>query len=107
MVPRAARAALRRHPVQGEAVRGGRGVQVVEGEGVTREAFYRLIEDLASTRDMLCRPDWDGDEFPFHRDECPAYDGKRCKLCGWRPDVSCIPAVRAAFAMSIRKLEGA
>lgn len=32
-------------------------------------------------------------------DECPEYDGKRCKLTGFRPDRICEPAVREIVAI--------
>ena len=38
-------------------------------------------------------PDYDKNGLPLHVDECPEYDGKRCKLMGFRPDRFCEPAL--------------
>lgn len=32
-------------------------------------------------------------------EECPSYDGKRCRVFGFRPDRICEPATREAFAL--------
>jgi hypothetical protein len=44
-----------------------------------------------------CRPNWTG-TVPAHSDECPSYDGKRCRLLGLRPAGICEPAVEDVCA---------
>ena len=39
------------------------------------------------------RPTWANGIPSCALDECPAYDGKRCELMGFRPDGICEPAV--------------
>ena len=34
-------------------------------------------------------PEYDKDGVGIHSDDCPAYDGKRCSLIGFRPDRIC------------------
>ncbi len=42
------------------------------------------------------RPEWAVSGLPWcSREECPAYDGKRCRLTGSRPSNICEPAVDA------------
>jgi hypothetical protein len=36
-------------------------------------------------------PTRDKDGLPLHTDECPEYDGKRCRFMGFRPDRFCEP----------------
>jgi hypothetical protein len=38
-------------------------------------------------------PTKDKDGLPLHTDDCPEYDGKRCRLVGFRPDHFCEPAL--------------
>jgi hypothetical protein len=39
---------------------------------------------------------WNEDGVPCcTREQCPAYDGKRCELTGFRPDGLCEPVVSA------------
>lgn len=43
---------------------------------------------------MAAEPNIDKNGVPFCTDEkCPEYDGKRCRLTGFRPDAICEPAV--------------
>lgn len=42
---------------------------------------------------MKPEPKWDSDSIPRCDERCPAFDGKRCELLGFRPDVICEPAV--------------
>lgn len=47
-------------------------------------------------------PNWANDGVPLcSEDECPSYDGKRCRLLGFRPDNICEPAV-AEMAHQLR-----
>lgn len=39
------------------------------------------------------QPSWDSANVPYCQHECASYDGKRCKLMGFRPDIICEPAV--------------
>lgn len=43
------------------------------------------------TRDVT--PNWDEDIPRCSTDECPSFDGKRCRKLGHRPDGICEPAV--------------
>jgi len=40
-------------------------------------------------------PQWGRNVPSCSTDECPEYDGKRCKLMGFRPDGICEPTVEA------------
>lgn len=39
------------------------------------------------------KPDWD-DNLPYCSDNCPMYDGKRCKVLGEHPGLLCEPIVK-------------
>ena len=42
------------------------------------------------------------DGVPYCQSDCPAHDGKRCRLTGFRADVLCEPAVRDLVAENAR-----
>lgn len=40
------------------------------------------------------RPIWqEPSNAPMCVGDCPSYDGKRCRVLGWRPGAVCVPAV--------------
>lgn len=46
------------------------------------------------------------DGVPMCQDSCPSYDGKRCRVMGFRPDRICEPAVKQ-MAAELKVLKGA
>ena len=51
------------------------------------------------------RPEWDKDGVPSCTlDECPSYDGKRCREMGFRPQSLCEPAV-GLIAKALKALQ--
>lgn len=40
------------------------------------------------------------------RDDCPQYDGKRCRELGFRPDAFCEPQLIDDYALMGKKNEG-
>lgn len=48
------------------------------------------------------RPEWAVSGLPWcTREDCPAFDGKRCRVVGARPSSICEPAVDAMGALLI------
>ena len=61
--------------------------------------WQKRICFAATIEGMPCYPNWAEDGVPRCSDEkCGSYDGKRCRLLGFRPGTICEPAARAMAA---------
>jgi hypothetical protein len=60
----------------------------------SREVMHGLVRQAhrGTAADGL-RPDWSDGVPGCSGEECPVYDGKRCRALGCRPDSLCRPAV--------------
>lgn len=77
------------------AVRAALEAQAPQGLGDQKAA--RTLQELRNyaALEMNCRPDFSDRSFPAcAEDECGAFDGKRCRLIGFRPGNACEPFVR-------------
>lgn len=52
----------------------------------------------AGSDEMPALPMWMSD-VPFCDDQCPHYDGKRCRVLGFKPDRICEPVVQQMAKM--------
>lgn len=61
--------------------------------------WIQFIERTASGTDVPIKPTWSARAVPTcTMGDCPHYDGKRCRVLGFRPDAICEPAVEAMGA---------
>lgn len=51
------------------------------------------LQAVLAGRDIC--PEWTDNGCPNHAEECPSYDGTRCRAMGFRPGARCEPAVVA------------
>lgn len=66
------------------------------GVGPTREPVTRSPQGAGTAREVAerdpdVRPTWSETGLPLCDEECPNFDGKRCKAMGFRPDRFCEP----------------
>ena len=59
---------------------------------IGKKEWQSKVESSAEPRLFVF---WSGFDVPFHLDDCPHYDGKRCRLTGFKPEGLCEPAVQA------------